>query len=161
MNRAPIRLSASLDAARRVAVRLQSSLVEDRNDLARAIELDESVLDHELLNVLDSFVQRYQQTHEQVSRRLFPALYRALEAKRAPLYAELLDWLEGAELIEGANAWLDAAETRNKFVHEYPLTAPERATVLRDAVRLSATMLSDFARTEIFIIERRLASTND
>jgi 6-pyruvoyl-tetrahydropterin synthase len=156
-----MRLHASLEAARRVAARLRSSLIEGHGDLTRAIELDESTLDHGLLNTLDAFVQRFQQTHEQVSRRLLPALYRVLEATRAPLYAELLDWAEGAGVIDRAGTWLDAAETRNKLVDEYPLAMAERTAVLRDAARLSVTMLDDLSRTETFILDRKLVNGND
>ena len=161
MNRTPIRLRASLDVAQRVAVRLRSSLDDDRGELARAVAVDERLLDHALLNTLDAFIQRFQQAHEQISRRLFPTLYRALEAKRAPMYAELLDWLEAAELIGSATLWLDAAETRNKLVHDYPQSASERLSVLQDAVRLSATMLEDLLAIENFIVGRGLADVDD
>jgi hypothetical protein len=141
------RLQEAIDVTARAAARLKSSLSDDAADLDRAIGNESTGADKHLLNILDSFVQRFQQVHEHMTHRLFPALFRVEElGERPPPMLKLLSWLEGWNLIENRSAWGRYAEARNRLVHEYPLDPAERAEALRLAVDYSAAMLGDLDR---------------
>lgn len=157
MKRDARRLSAAVEAAAGAAVRLRSSITDDASELQRIVRGEDDDLDRHLLLVVDAFVQRFQQMHEHMTHRLYPAFYRRAEfGERPPPMLKLLTWLEGVGLIDDRHVWGRIAETRNRLVHEYPLDPSDRSAALGTAVEQASTMLEQFERAMTQIAERDL-----
>lgn len=157
MNRDALRLQAAIDVTQRAADRLRSSIVDDEVMLSRAVRDANVEHDTDLLRVLDAFVQRFQQFHEHMSHRLYPAIYRSEQlGERPPPPRNLFVWLEGLALFDSARIWTERQEIRNRLIHEYPLDASDRAIALQAAVEQSAAMLDEFNRALAYIARRDL-----
>jgi hypothetical protein len=155
---APHRLLAAMEIAGRAGHRLERLAIGDRILLEAAIDVDGE--DEGAMRVVDAFIQRFQQLVEQMIRRLYPALYRRLEADHAPPLVTLLAYLEGNGLIDSEQRWATIIDLRNKLVHEYPLTEEERAAALHVIVGMVPAILADLAAAFRFITDNRLVGSD-
>ncbi|QQV77228.1 hypothetical protein H5J25_18260 [Sphingomonas aliaeris] len=157
MNRDALRLAAAVDVTSRATERLKSSIVDDRILIARAIADPNVEQDKELLRALDAFVQRFQQVHEHMTHRLYPAFYRVATAgDRPPALRDLFVWLERFKFFDSGLVWVERTELRNRLIHEYPLDAADRILDLQAAVELSSAMMAEFDRVITHIADRNI-----
>lgn len=124
MNARQARLAETFETIGGPMARLGSSLRDDGDSLAKA-EQAKSRLD---LLATDAFLQRFQQVADLALRKLFPQLLAALESSdaRHP-FGAVLDRLDGYEILSDVPWWLALNEIRNRLIHEYAMTPPERA----------------------------------
>lgn len=157
MSRHVLRLQAAVDVTLRAAERLRSSIIDDKALLALATTKSDVEWDKDLLRALDAFVQRFQQVHEHMTHRLYPAIYRlATVGDRPPPPTDLFRWAAEFGFLESGRVWVERTELRNRLTHEYPVDASDRAIDLQAAVEQSAAMLSELDLVLAHITDRNM-----
>ena len=157
MNSAVRRLEAAVEVTLRAAARLQRSLEGDMALLIAAAASGDSETGDERLRAVDAFVQRFQQLHEHVLYRFYPAIYR-LETfgDRPPPTATLLAEYEGLGIVDSSREWRRRTELRNRLVHEYPLEPEDRAKALAATIEQAAAMLAEIDRGMAYVKRKAL-----
>jgi hypothetical protein len=144
LNKHRARLIEAMKVTAGAERRLRSSLTEDAELIARAFRLGGED-DADVLRAVDAFVQRFQQMLEHMLQRFYPALYRLEEGgERPPTRLELYRWVEERSLVDAALSWVERVETRNRLVHEYPLSPEDRSAALISAIRHANEMLDEY-----------------
>lgn len=124
MNTRQIRLAETFEAIGGPIARLARSLQDDGASIAKP-ETEKS--DYDLL-ATDAFLQRFQQLTDLALRKLFPRMLAVLEQSdvRHP-FAAVFDRLDGYEVLSDVSWWVALNETRNRLIHEYAMSADDRA----------------------------------
>ncbi|MFW2831545.1 hypothetical protein [Sphingomonas sp. ID0503] len=151
-----IQLGQTLDALVQVGARLRSSLEEDaalfpmsEGSLAGAGSAD--------LKALDAFLQRFQQTADQILRKLLPRLVAAAdETSVAFVFRELLERLDRLGAIDGTDTWTALQQLRNRLTHEYVMGLAERAQDLNTAWAMAPLLLDQIERAAAFADKHNL-----
>lgn len=143
MNARRTRLAETVAGLRGPLARLERSLQEDGEAIARADGMKTS---HDLL-ATDAFLQRFQQVTDLALRKLFPRLLAVLEASdtRHP-FATALDRLDGYEAIADVPWWIVLNELRNRLIHEYAMNPDDRHRELVSAFQAARRLHAELTR---------------
>lgn len=143
MNTRQVRLGETLEALGGPLARLDRSLREDGEAIAKA-EGDKS--GHDLL-ATDAFLQRFQQLTDLTLRKLFPRLLAALEESdvRHP-FGAMLDRLDGYEILADVPWWLALNDLRNRLIHDYAMSVDERVEEMARAWQAALRLRDELVR---------------
>lgn len=123
--------------------RLARSLRDDGASIAKA-EAEKSAYD---LLATDAFLQRFQQLTDLALRKLYPRILSVLEQSdvRHP-FAAVLDRLDGYEVLSDVSWWIALNETRNRLIHEYAMSAEDRAKEIAQAWTAAQRLHAELTR---------------
>ncbi len=95
----------------------------------------------------DAFLQRFQQLTDLTLRKLMPRLLAVLEASdvRHP-FGAVFDRLDGFEVLIDVPWWIALNEQRNRLIHEYAMSADDRARELANAWEAAGRLRDELVR---------------
>lgn len=99
-----------------------------------------------------ALLKRYEQLQDMLGRLFRAYLDWELEDVRAMTRRDQANHLEKFGILQDADEWIDAAELRNRLVHEYPIDEAEQVDRVNDTWAASTGLINAYT-----ILRARLA----